>query len=82
MEASVIAGSAIVEEKALVAGSWLDVFCNQTHKWYPAKVIKEDREGDRVLVQFFGWSERCNQWVSKVRSVVVFLWPVTVTGWG
>lgn len=65
-DALVVAGSAIVEESTLVADSWLDVFCDHTHKWYPAKIVKEDRARENVLVQFHGWSERHNTWVPKV----------------
>ncbi|CAN0343538.1 unnamed protein product, partial [Hapterophycus canaliculatus] len=36
---------------------------DQTHKWYPAKIVKEDPRRENVLVQFYGWSERHNTWV-------------------
>lgn len=66
-DALVVAGSAIVEESTLVANSWVDVFCDHTHKWYPAKIMREDPARLKVLVQFYGWSERHNTWVPKVR---------------
>lgn len=69
-EASVVSGSAEVEEKTLVVDSWIDVFCDQTQRWYPARIVRDDDKEGRVLVQFFNWSDRHNQWVSKVRPAI------------
>lgn len=65
-EASVVGGSAVVEEKTLVVGSWIDVWCDKTQMWYPAKIVKDDKPGGRVLVQFYNWSDSHNVWVPKV----------------
>lgn len=64
MEASVVGGSAVLEEKSLVVGSWLDMFDDKTLKWYPARIVAE--EESRVRVQFHGWGDRHNQWIEKV----------------
>ena len=64
MEASVVGGSAVLEEKSLVVGAWLDMFDTKTRKWYPARIAVE--EESRVWVQFHGWGDRHNQWIEKV----------------
>lgn len=69
MEASVVGGSAVLEEKSLVVGSWLDMFDTKTNKWYPARIVEEEQS--RVHVQFHGWGDRYNQWVEKVS----WWWP-------
>lgn len=68
MEASVVGGSAVLEEKSLVVGSWLDLFDTAQEKWYPARIVEEEER--RVRVQFYGWAERHNRWIDKVRR-----WP-------
>lgn len=66
MEASVVGGSAVVEEKMLVVGSWIDAWCDKMDMWHPAKIVKNDKEGRRVLVQFYKLPDSHNVWVLKV----------------
>ena len=65
MEASVVGGSAVLEETSLVVGSWLDMFDAKTNMWYPARIVVEEER--RVKVQFHGWGDHHNQWIEKVR---------------
>lgn len=69
MEASVVGGSAVLDEKSLVVDSWLDLLDTKTDRWYPSRVVEVDEEGRRVRVQFHGWSDRYNRWVDTVSEV-------------
>lgn len=55
----------------LKAGDTVDGYCNQTFKWYQAKIVLHDPVKDRYKVHFQGWNNKYDEWIEKYSERLV-----------
>jgi hypothetical protein len=56
-------GNKILDRDNIHVGLLLDGYCNQTFKWYEARIT--DIKNDKLRVHFLGWNAKHDEWLDR-----------------